>query len=140
MLFYCSVKQIIPPALSQCGIRLIPAIHPSDCSICCLRADPRQSSDLPGHGTDNILRSIHCHADNIDILLPVGNPHPSDHILSVLMQNLIQRIRRIVVFHHNPDYRHTSGHLPCPGPSVRQLLPCRYVLCCTNIFHINIPH
>ena len=54
--------------------------------------------ELSRHGTDDILWGIHRHTDDVDIFLSVRQPHTSDDVPAVQVQNVVDFFRVGVIF------------------------------------------
>ena len=81
------IRMIIPDRHELCGLKsAVRRTGTDNLRVSGLRADTLQAADLAGKSSDLLLRRVNSHTDDIDSLFPVGNSHPADDVLPVVVQ------------------------------------------------------
>ena len=74
------------------------------------RGNAFQTADFAGQRADHVVRRVNHHADDIDLFRAVGNSHPADDIIGIVVQNFVQAFDGIAVFDDDGDNGYFRFH------------------------------
>ena len=87
---------------------------------------------LAGQGADHILGCVNGDGDDADALLPVGNAHASQNIRGIIVQNGVDLVHDLAVFHDNADQCNAAFHknvlLSKKNNHIRKMQSCFWIV------------